>query len=122
MRKVSEIDRIVGRNIRICRTKAGLSLTELGKAVGKTFQQLQKYETGTNRISASTLYIMAQTLNVSPLAFYAGLKTGKNSGSSIVDLVDDRYAVRLITAFSDVNDIAIRRSVVELLESIAANK
>ncbi len=67
------IDVHVGRLVRIRRKSLGLSQTKLGEAIGVTFQQVQKYENGSNRISASSLYKIAVTLDVEAAFFFEGL-------------------------------------------------
>lgn len=67
------IDIHVGEKLRAIRIEKNVSQEKLGEAVGLTFQQIQKYEKGTNRIAASRLYQFAETLNVSILDFYSGL-------------------------------------------------
>lgn len=68
-----EIDEHVGRRLRQRRVLLGLSQEKLAESVGITFQQIQKYENGANRISAGRLYEFAQLLKVSVLFFYQGL-------------------------------------------------
>lgn len=63
-RSPNEIDKQVGRNIRTLRTEAGLTLSEMGAALGISHQQLQKYETGTNRLSAGMLAAVAGVLRI----------------------------------------------------------
>jgi transcriptional regulator with XRE-family HTH domain len=67
---IEQLDRLVGRNLRVLRIRARLSQSALGKAIGVTFQQIQKYERGANRISAVRLFLVAQTLRVSITAFF----------------------------------------------------
>jgi transcriptional regulator with XRE-family HTH domain len=64
------IDKRIGRNIRFHRTQQGLSLAELGEAIGVTFQQIQKYESGSNRIAASRLYKVSRALRVAVESFF----------------------------------------------------
>ena len=72
------IDKHVGQRVRERRLQAGLSQLALAGQLGVSFQQLQKYETGRNRISASTLYRLAQLLGVGPAYFFEGY-AGSNS-------------------------------------------
>lgn len=72
--RASAIDKRIGNNIRSARLAAGLSQTALGDKVGVTFQQVQKYEKGINRVSASTLYTLSQALAASVDSFFAGLR------------------------------------------------
>ena len=67
------VDVHVGTRIRARRVMLSLSQTALADAVGKTFQQIQKYERGANRVSASVLYLFARELKVSPAYFFEGL-------------------------------------------------
>lgn len=67
------IDIHVGQRLRAIRTLRNMSQEKLGQRVGLTFQQIQKYERGTNRISASRLYEFSEILEISVLDFYAGL-------------------------------------------------
>lgn len=66
----SRIDRMIGKRIKELRATAGLSQTTLGKRLGISFQQVQKYEYGTNRISAATLWKMAQLLKLDIRTFF----------------------------------------------------
>lgn len=86
VRTATEVDIFVGSRLKALRKSAGLSQTELGKLVGVTFQQIQKYERGTNRIGASRLWSFCQVLKVKPAYFFDGVDehislTEKNSNS-----------------------------------------
>src|SRR3954452_16573725 len=70
------IDLYVGRRVRLHRTLAGLSQERLGKAIGCSYQQLQKYESGTNRLSASMLFRVSRALQVPINALFDGLEPG----------------------------------------------
>lgn len=72
-RRTSDADQHVGRRLRELRTDRGLSQTEVADALGVTFQQVQKYETGANRVSAGRLWALAGYFGVSVRAFYQGL-------------------------------------------------
>lgn len=67
------VDAHVGQRLRQLRHARGLSQSELGKLIGVQFQQVQKYETGYNRVAASRIYHLAKSLNVSPNYFFEGL-------------------------------------------------
>jgi len=69
---VGSLDRLIGSRIRAARLQMGLSQTELGDALGITFQQVQKYEKGTNRVSASRLYKIGHLLNMDIQDFFKG--------------------------------------------------
>lgn len=84
------IDLYVGQRVRERRRALGLSQTELGKLLSVSFQQVQKYEKGTNRIAASTLYKIAQQFGVGVWWFYEGLPpTAPMSGSMLLDAIND---------------------------------
>ena len=77
------VDRHIGTKIFIARTHAGLTQSELGDAVGVKFQQIQKYESGANRVSASRLHDIGQTLGVAPADFFKGLERGHDEDVQI---------------------------------------
>ena len=103
----------------------GLSQTELGKAVGVTFQQVQKYEKGVNRVSASRLQQIANVLKVRPDFFFAetSAKAVGNAGSkeiaNIEGFISSRDGIALSKAFINIGDPKIRRSIVALVQQIA---
>lgn len=72
--RINDIDRIVSKNLKFYRTKSGQSQKALANSIGVTFQQIQKYENGKNRISAGNLYKIAQCLGVTPNDFHCGLE------------------------------------------------
>ena len=72
-KNTNQIDAIIGKRIRVCRRNANMSQEGLGKALGITFQQIQNYELGTNRISAGRLYEIADLFGVPISYFYKGL-------------------------------------------------
>ena len=127
MRKknANPIDRHVGTRIRMQRMVRGLSQTELGKAVGVTFQQIQKYEKGANRVSGSRLQQIANVLEVAPDFFFAEVQAKKagKPGSSETILIDEVISSRdgfaLAQAFTKIGDQKIRRRIVLLVEQIA---
>jgi len=119
------VDQHVGARIRMQRMVRGLSQTELGKAVGVTFQQVQKYEKGVNRVSASRLQQIANVLKVRPDFFFeeTSAKAVGNSGpgeTAIIEgFISSRDGIALSKAFINIRDPKIRRSIVALVEQIA---
>lgn len=116
----------IGKRIRALRLERGLSQTELGNLLGVTFQQIQKYEKGANRVAAGRLQRVAESLEVPITFFYAGstsadLPANANSDSVDVGLgfLETAGAVRLVRAFSRIQDPEMRRALVELTEKIA---
>ncbi|MGG6898437.1 helix-turn-helix domain-containing protein [Rhizobium sp. BR 315] len=90
---IHPIDRHVGQQLRIIRIHSNLSQTELGKLVNLSYQQIQKYESGKNRMSASVLYEIANCLNVPVSRFYDGLpQMGSEPVNSGLPEIDERIA------------------------------
>ncbi len=114
------------------RMLVGLSQEKLGERLGLTFQQVQKYEKGSNRVSASRLYQMAQILSVPVQFFFEDLpeqakgEFGKSGGfaessqeAMIMDFLSSSEGLQLNKALSEISDAAVRRKVVELVKAIA---
>ncbi len=118
------IDVLVGSNIRIRRLERGVSQTKLAQAIGVTFQQVQKYEKGTNRVGASRLTRIANFLEVPVAQFFVGAQGNDWSepdlDDSPVKLLAEPYALRLAQAFVGIKDMDLRRSLVDVVEVIAS--
>ena len=95
-------DMDIAKRVRALRLQRGMSQTELGGVLDVTFQQVQKYETGSNRISAGRLQQIAEGLDVPVAYFYAGLDDGADQrtmpAEPEVDLLQSAHAVRLVRA------------------------
>jgi transcriptional regulator with XRE-family HTH domain len=122
------VDAHVGSRVRLRRNILGLSQTGLGDALGLSFQQVQKYERGTNRIGASRLLEMARVLDV-PVAFFfdeiePGLAPGiPKSGADPLPAEDpfrEPEIIELVTAYYRLPDDKIRRCLFELARALAA--
>ena len=101
--KPKELDFLIGKNLLILRNKAKYSRRDIGDIVGVSYQQIQKYETGNNRIAASTLLELSKVLNVSVNQFYGGTydpipKAKGELIDTIVGLRDDEWN-KFIMAF-----------------------
>ena len=118
-KRPTSIDIAVGRNVRIWRMARGLSQAQLAQRLGVTFQQMQKYEVGSNRIGTGRLVKAAAILGVPTAALLEGVD-GSDRTRSLLSLVDDRRSFRLARAFAAIEDKAARLSIVNLLEKIAA--
>ena len=124
----SPIDIHVGSRIRLRRTLLGMSQERLGESLGLTFQQVQKYEKGTNRIGASRLQQISRTLQV-PVSFFfegAPLPVGEfdanghaPSPSYVSDFLATSDGLALTKAFMEIKDSRLRRRIVDLVEGIA---
>ncbi len=127
------IDIHVGSRLRLRRNLLGISQTDLGKALGVTFQQVQKYEKRTNRISASRLFNLSRVLDVpisfffedlSPAAAGAGRKRRAKSFSEApaaaidFDVLSRRETIKLIRAYYRVTNPRVRKRVLDLLEAV----
>ena len=112
-------DKEIGKRIKVRRLELNMSQQSLGEALELTFQQIQKYEKGTNRVSAGRLQQIAKILKVSPSFFYDSGTQTENAAHGLFELLDTAYSMRLVKAFAKIEDRRVRRSAVELVEEIA---
>ena len=115
-------DENIGKRVKLRRLQLGLSQESLGLALGVTFEQVQKYETGNDRIEVARLQQIAEILNVPILFFFGGTLSGaraRQGPCDVVDFLDTAYALRLAQAFRRIEERHIRRSIVELVEQVA---
>jgi len=110
------IDVLVGRRARVCRTLEGMSQSAVAERLGLTFQQLQKYEKGHNRISASRLYELAQIFDVPVSYFYEGMEAGKGAPD---ETLTNRETLELVKAYYAISDPAVRDSIRKLTQAAA---
>lgn len=115
---VTADDRIVGLRIVVLRKAMGMTQTELGMAVGVTFQQIQKYENGTNRVSSSRLQRLAQALEVPVSAMFGEAEEDAEPGSVVESLLEPG-ALDLLQAYASIEDDGIRRSVLAIVRRAA---
>ena len=109
----------VGQRIRARRMAKGMSQSELDSMLGVTFQQVQKYERGINRVGAGRLVSVAEALDV-PISFFFGITDNDAEDTrAILGFLDTSYSLRLLRAFSRIPEAQVQRTVVELIESIA---
>ena len=116
------IDKLVGRNIRIFRVAKGVTQTQLANAVDVTFQQIQKYERGTNRVGSGRLSKIAKTLEVPVAHFFQNRTTdahGADYHDEISELLALPYSLRVLKALSKISDKETIRCLVDLTESVA---
>ena len=119
MRKGSSepVDTLVGERIRLLRKRRNMSQTDLGKALGVTFQQVQKYEKGKNRVGASRLHQVALALNVSVTELFGGAAVTDKAATRSPAF--DPQALRLAEAFVKISDKEVRSLLVDLVEAMA---
>lgn len=141
--RASPVDGHVGIRIRLRRTLMGMSQERLGEALGLTFQQVQKYERGVNRVGASRLFDLSRVLDV-PISFFfddmpapmAGAAVGSGGigsrrmfgfadaqdsmGGGLADeLLNRRETLELVRAFYKITDAGVRKRVFDLIKSMA---
>ncbi len=126
------IDKHVGSRVRMRRMMLGMSQEKLGDALGLTFQQVQKYEKGTNRIGASRLQQISKTLNVPPSFFFEGAPALAGEGPSgfaedtnsqyVVDFLSTTEGLALNRAFARIKDPKVRKRVVDLVAALAESE
>lgn len=113
----AEIDRQVGARLRQRRLQLGVSQEALGSAVGVSFQQIQKYERGIDRISASRLVRIASNLDVAPAWFLEDLN--QDDAPLAAEPEIDRAARSLLRAFGRIEDPAVKRSVLNIVRALS---
>jgi len=128
------IDKHVGSRVRMRRMMLGMSQEKLGDALGLTFQQVQKYEKGTNRIGASRLQQISQILQVPVAFFFEGApvisgefepSSGMNEAPSpayVSDFLATSDGLSLTKAFMRIKDAKLRRRIVDLVQQIAGEE
>lgn len=128
-KKPNPIDVHVGSRVRLRRNMLGLSQEKLGESLGITFQQVQKYEKGTNRVGASRLQAISSILSV-PVSFFfedapGEVQTGfaeDESTQYVVDFMNSAEGLQLNRAFVRVTDPKVRRKIVDLVKSLAEDE
>ena len=129
-KKPNPVDIHVGSRVRLRRTMLGMSQEKLGESLGITFQQIQKYEKGTNRVGASRLQNISNILTV-PVSFFfedapgdqPSNATGMAEASSsnyVVDFLSSSEGLQLNRAFVKIGDAKVRRKIVDLVKALAA--
>ncbi|MEE3092810.1 MAG: helix-turn-helix transcriptional regulator [Pseudomonadota bacterium] len=120
--QANTVDTYVGQRIRDKRNERGMSQTEVANAIGVTFQQVQKYERGTNRVGASRLFDLSRILSVPIQYFFAGL----NNQSTPIEKEDDNVihlmkpdTVELVEAYYKVENLQVRRQILSTIRSIS---
>jgi transcriptional regulator with XRE-family HTH domain len=123
------IDQHVGSRVRIRRVLTGMSQERLGEALGLTFQQVQKYEKGTNRIGASRLQHIASVLGVAISFFFEGLPSESSAAraqvmdesetSHVIEFLSTNEGLQLNKAFARIKDPKVRRRVVDLVSTLS---
>ncbi|MGD0190784.1 MAG: helix-turn-helix domain-containing protein [Rhizomicrobium sp.] len=122
------IDAHVGSRVRLRRMLIGMSQEKLGELLGLTFQQIQKYEKGANRIAAGRLYQVAHILGVSVGYFYEGILDQSPGASEtlqtnavppVIEFLSNGEGLQLSLAFMRIEDTDVRKRVLDLVKSLA---
>ncbi len=129
----SPVDVHVGARLRVRRTLSGMSQTTLGDAIGLTFQQMQKYERGTNRISSSRLFDLSRVLDVPIAYFFDDMPTAVTASSPTLgggkakkppsyelDPMAKRETLQLVRAYYKITDPEIRKQLFEMTKTLGA--
>ncbi|MGD9914313.1 MAG: helix-turn-helix domain-containing protein [Rhizobiaceae bacterium] len=130
-KKPNPIDAHVGSRVRLRRNMLGMSQERLGESLGITFQQIQKYEKGTNRVGASRLQAIASVLDV-PVSFFfenapggqptAAAGLGEESQTTfVVDFLNSAEGIQLNRAFARISNPQVRRKLVDLVKTLAGD-
>lgn len=126
--KPNPVDVHVGSRVRLRRTLLGMSQEKLGDAIGLTFQQVQKYERGANRVGASRLYDLSRVLDV-PVSYFfeelgdagpSGSTTEQNTESYQSNPMMKRETLELVRAYLRISDPQIKRRLFELAKALAS--
>jgi transcriptional regulator with XRE-family HTH domain len=116
-RSAGKHDIEMGKKIRLRRVEQRISQSDLGEKLGVSFQQVQKYEKGVNRVGASRLQQIASALDVPVTFFYDSDSKSKEVESLL--FLDSAFSLRLLRAYSRIKSQAVQRQLVTLMESIA---
>lgn len=120
-RKSDQLDAMVGAKVRVFRINRGISQTALAEQLGVTFQQVQKYERGVNRIGASRLSQIATALDISIAELFEPARSKAADINSPFKLLAEPGALRVLKAYVQTNP-AVRRAIVNLIEGIATRE
>ncbi len=127
-KKPNPIDMHVGSRVRLRRNMLGMSQEKLGEHLGITFQQIQKYEKGTNRVGASRLQAIASVLKV-PVSFFFEDAPGidvspakgmaeENTGGYVYDFLNSAEGLQLNRSFMKISDAKVRRKIIDLVKAL----
>lgn len=126
----NDVDRLVGSRVRMQRMIIGISQEKLGEALGLTFQQVQKYEKGTNRISASRLQKIASVLGVSIDFLYGDSGSAASPRTGFAEAGQGAYeadfltsdGLKLLRAYRGIKDAKVRRKLVEFVQALSGSE
>lgn len=117
-RGVTHADTELGQRIRLRRVEQKISQSELGDRLGVSFQQVQKYEKGVNRVGANRLQQIAAALDV-PMTFFYEHTGKKDREVESLLFLDSKFSLRLLKAYNAISDVRTKRDFVALMERVA---
>jgi transcriptional regulator with XRE-family HTH domain len=116
----ADVEALIGARIRSRRIQARMSQETLGEALGVSFQQIQKYEKGSNRVSAGRLLKIADVLECNVMDFFEGIGSGKiGAGGPFSKFLATNDGVAIVEAMLRIEDQTLRRKVIEIAEKLA---
>jgi transcriptional regulator with XRE-family HTH domain len=130
-RKSEPVDAHVGARIRLKRIMIGMTQNKLGESLGITFQQIQKYEKGVNRVGAGRLQAIADLFNV-PITFFFENMPGQPGNTkefddeieiaNLLGFLNSPEGIQLARAFANIGDVTIRRKILDLVSALGSGK
>jgi transcriptional regulator with XRE-family HTH domain len=120
-RSANALDKRLGERVRARRLEIGMSQERLAELLGVTFQQVQKYEKGANRIAASRLYDISIALDIAIVTFFEGIDNRRRkagSGASYQSAISTPGATELVNTYASITDAKVRKRVVELVKAM----
>jgi transcriptional regulator with XRE-family HTH domain len=117
-KRIEPTDVLVGQRVRAYRLSLGMSQTTLGEKVGVTFQQIQKYERGTNRLGSSRLKKVADVLGVGIAVLFGEPESDHSGLDLLTEMASLPHTTRLLKAFAEISDKKIRLALVRLAEGL----
>jgi transcriptional regulator with XRE-family HTH domain len=119
-RNTAEIESLIGERVRFRRLQVGMSQEQLGEALGVTFQQIQKYEKGTNRVSSGRLVKIAEALECNVMLFFEGLDLIEMPTSTpFSQFLSTKDGVAIVEAMLKIRTQELRRTVIDIAEKLA---
>jgi transcriptional regulator with XRE-family HTH domain len=124
-RATNAVDKRLGQRVRSRRLEIGMSQERLAEILGVTFQQVQKYEKGVNRIAASRLFAIAAALDMSVARFFEGISPARAAGVAereedfVHDALSTPEGMQLIALFAAIKSVKVRRRVIELVRALS---
>ncbi|TCL63632.1 helix-turn-helix transcriptional regulator [Rhizobium sp. BK251] len=116
VKNLNIVDIAVGHNVKILRVQRGISQGELGEALGVTFQQVQKYEKGKNRISSGRLSAIADYFNIDVAALFSGTRNAEESGTIVLFSPE---AVAVAQAYDKIQSVRVRHAIRSLVRQLS---